>query len=165
MPKSILNPFTASLCLIAVMVLVVGAQTALEPRVGVLEANQTSIAQTLNPLVLAHTQEACARQAGGCNPIFSTATTIALNTPTLAPLPASPTSETWCNATVNSAKGLNARRTPNGQVVTTLPNGLKVQYDPKTVAYAGNLSWVQLRSPQVNSGLWVALNYLTGVQC
>ena len=168
MPKPILSPFLASLAIVLLVVLVVGAQTALEPRVGVLELNQTMQAQTISPLVTLaslHTLEACAKQAGNCNPIFATATTISLATRTPAPLPASPTMEAWCNASVNSAKGLNARTTPNGQVITTLPNGLKVQYDAGTVRYIGSLSWVQLRSPQANSGLWVALNYLTGIQC
>ncbi len=168
MPKPILSPFLASLALVLLIGLGIAAQTALEPRVGVLEANQSMQAQTLSPLITLaslHTLEACSKQAGGCNPVFATATTISLTTPTLAPLPASPTPEAWCNASINAPNGLNARRTPNGQVVEALPNGLKVQYDPKTLAYAGNLSWVQLRSPQANSGLWVALNYLAGVQC
>jgi hypothetical protein len=166
--KPTLSHFLAPLCVFLLVGLGIAAQTALEPRIGVLEQNQTAQAQTLSPLVTLaslHTQEACAKQAGGCNPIFSIATTIALNTPMLTPLPATPTPEAWCNASVASAKGLNARTTPNGQVITTLPNGLKVQYDAGTVRYVGNLSWVQLRSPQANAGLWVALNYLTGVQC
>jgi len=176
--KPTLSHFLAPLCLILLVGLGVAAQSALEPRVGVLELNQTAQAQTLSPLVnlvYAHTLEACSKSMATCNPLFATATQQAINSPTPRPTattvllatatpPASPTPETWCKAIVNG-NPLNLRDSANGRIVGQVGFNTVVAFDETTKTTKGGLVWVMLRDPARYNGLWVALSLLRGVQC
>ena len=177
--KPTLSHFLAPLCVILLVGLGVAAQSALEPRVGVLELNQTAQAQTLSPLITLaslHTLEACSKGMATCNPIFSTSTALAINTPTprattttvmlatASPYPPLQTPEAWCLAIVNG-NPLNLRDSANGRIVGQVAYNTVVAFDETTKTTKGGLVWVMLRDPARYNGLWVALSLLRGVRC
>jgi hypothetical protein len=151
-----------ALMTLALLIVGIGFQSSLEPRVARLEFNDLTHAANF-------TKWACGQGAGTCNPVFQTATarptatTIALPSATPRPIPNTPSQEAWgkCGR-VMAADGLNARPAPNQAPKLIIPTGTLIYYDNNDLLFYGGKTWVRVQYPAPYVGLWVALIHLGG---